>query len=121
MPDPLRILLIGGSGFLGHHVAAPLIEAGHEVTVLSRAGRERPPGTELLKADRRDRASLAQALEGRRFDLTVDFLVFDAADVENLLFVPRAALGRYLMISTGQVYLVFKVEDREVARAKKIK
>jgi len=106
MPDPLRILLIGGSGFLGHHVAAPLIEAGHEVTVLSRAGRERPPGTELLKADRRDRASLAQALEGRRFDLTVDFLVFDAADVENLLFVPRAALGRYLMISTGQVYLV---------------
>lgn len=106
MADPLRTLLIGGSGFLGHHVAGALLEAGHEVTVLSRGSRAVPAGTEALTAERVDRDALARALDGRRFDLTVDFLVFDAADIELLLFVPHATLGRYLMISTGQVYLV---------------
>src|SRR5437867_9815867 len=106
MADALRILLIGGSGFLGHHVAGALLEAGHDVTVLSRGAQGMPQGVHALVADRNDRAALSRALEGRRFDLTVDFLVFDAADVEALLFVPYAALGRYLMISTGQVYLV---------------
>jgi nucleoside-diphosphate-sugar epimerase len=106
MPDAQRILLIGGSGFLGHHVSRALLAAGHEVTVLSRGGHDLPSGVASIPADRSDRAALGPALEGRRFDLTVDFLVFDAADVELLLFVPYAALGRYVMISTGQVYLV---------------
>lgn len=99
-------LLIGGSGFMGRHVAAALIAAGHRVTVLSRGRREAPPGAAILAADRGDAGSLAAALENRRFDLTVDFLLYDAADLERLLLVPYAALGRYFMISSGQVYLV---------------
>ncbi len=106
MDDRLRVLLIGGSGFLGHHAAAALAAAGHEVTVMSRGNATPPPGARTLRADRGDRAALGRALEGQRFDLTVDFLVYDAADVETLLLVPYAALGRYVMISTGQVYLV---------------
>jgi nucleoside-diphosphate-sugar epimerase len=106
MAEALQILLIGGSGFLGPHVAAALRAAGHRVTVMTRGRRALPDGVECLVADRADPASLARALEGRRFDLTVDFLVFDAADIEALLLVPYAALGRYVMISTGQVYLV---------------
>jgi len=106
MSDRLRVLLIGGSGFLGRHVAAALREAGHAVTVMSRGARPLPAGVEALVADREDRGALSRALEGGRFDLTVDFLVFDAVDVESLLFVPYAALGRYVMISSGQVHLV---------------
>jgi nucleoside-diphosphate-sugar epimerase len=106
MPEPLHVLLIGGSGFLGPHVVQALLAAGQRVTVLSRGERALPAGVERLTADRHDRTSLARTLEGRRFDMTVDFLVYDAADVEALLFVPYAALGRYVMISTGQVYLV---------------
>jgi nucleoside-diphosphate-sugar epimerase len=106
MGDKIHALLIGGSGFLGHHVARALLAAGHQVTVMTRAGRALPEGTRALVADRGDRAALSRTLEGQRFDLTVDFLVYDSADVETLLFVPYAALGRYVMISTGQVYLV---------------
>ena len=106
MAEALDVLLIGGSGFLGHHVASALRAEGHRVSVMTRGRSGLPEGVEGLSADRADRASLAAALEGRRFDLTVDFLVYDAADVEALLFVPYAALGRYVMISTGQVYLV---------------
>ena len=106
MADPAGVLLIGGSGFIGGHVARALIDAGHRVTVLSRGTKAVPAGAEALAADRGDAASLAAALEGRRWDHTFDFGAFDAPDIERLLLVPYAALGRYVMISSGQVYLV---------------
>jgi nucleoside-diphosphate-sugar epimerase len=116
----VRVLLIGGSGFLGGHAARALLEAGHEVSVLSRGNRPPLAGVETLRAERRDPASLAGALEGRRFDFTVDFAAYDAVDIERLLLIPYAALGRYVLISTGQVYLVtrcphtpYREEDSE--------
>jgi nucleoside-diphosphate-sugar epimerase len=101
-----EILLIGGSGFIGRHVARELIRVGHRVAVLARGHRSAVEGAEALAGDRTDVRSLANVLEGRRFDLTVDFLAYDASDIERLLMVPYAALGRYVMISSGQVYLV---------------
>ena len=101
-----EILLLGGDGFLGGHIARELMRAGRRVTTLSR-GRHAPvEGAERLIADRRDAASLAAALTGRRFDMTVDLAAYEAIDVELLWRVPGAALGRTVMISTGQVYLV---------------
>ena len=105
MADPLEILLIGGSGFMGRHVARELLAAGHRVATLSRGRRPSFEGVTFLTADRRDPRSLVQALEGRRFDATVDFLVYDSGDIETLRGV-EGRLGRYVMISTGQVYLV---------------
>ncbi|HYM81549.1 MAG TPA: NAD-dependent epimerase/dehydratase family protein [Candidatus Limnocylindria bacterium] len=102
----LDVLLIGGSGFMGRHVTEALQKAGHRVSVLSRGLRPPPAGVETLVADRNEPEALARALNGRRFDFTVDFMVYDAVDIERLLLVPYAALGRYAMISTGQVYLV---------------
>src|SRR5262245_37456772 len=91
---------------MGRKTTELLLQSGHRVTVLSRGNVAVADGVEVLVAERRDSASLAKALEGRTFDFTVDFLVYDAIDIETLLLVPYAALGRYVMISTGQVYLV---------------
>jgi nucleoside-diphosphate-sugar epimerase len=102
----VRVLLIGGSGFIGRHVARAMLDAGAQVTVLARGQCPPVEGAEMLVADRRDPAALGPALEGRRFDYTVDLAAYDAGDVERLLLVPYAALGRYVLISTGQVYLV---------------
>ena len=106
IPPPLDILLVGGSGFLGSHAARGLLARGHRVSVLSRGTREPMAGTALLSADRGDPASMAAALNGRRFDLTVDFGLFDAPDLDWLAAVTARSLGRLVMISTGQVYLV---------------
>jgi nucleoside-diphosphate-sugar epimerase len=101
-----RVLLLGGTGFMGGPTARALLERGHEVTVLSRGRRPIPEGAARIVADRRDPAAVAAALEGHRFDFTVDFTAYDAPDIQRLLLVPYAALGRFVMISTGQVYLV---------------
>jgi nucleoside-diphosphate-sugar epimerase len=101
-----KVLLIGGAGFLGSHVARELAARGANVTSLSRTHRSALEGVESLIADRRDPRSLSRVLNGRRFDFTVDLAAYGAADVESLLLVPYAALGRYALISSGQVYLV---------------
>jgi nucleoside-diphosphate-sugar epimerase len=103
---PSRVLLIGGTGFLGAHASRVLGAAGHDVWTLARGERPAPDPARTLRADRHDPEQLARALEGRRFDFTVDFGAYDASDVERLLLVPYAALGRYVLISSGQVYLV---------------
>lgn len=101
-----RVLLVGGAGFLGGHAARALLAAGHRVTVLTRGRRPTPAGAEARVADRRDAAACAAALDGLAFDLTVDFTAFDAADVHSVVAALGARLGRYTLISTGQVYLV---------------
>jgi len=80
--------------------------AGRQITVLSRGRVEPLPGVDVLRADRRDPGTLAAVLAGRRFDFTVDLAAYDAEGVEALWRVPRASLGRYVLVSSGQVYLV---------------
>lgn len=67
-----KILITGGAGFIGSHVADELIAAGHSVRVLDsitpRVHGQRPihlhPGAELIVGDVRDGAVVEQALEG---------------------------------------------------------
>jgi len=110
--DARAVLLVGGDGFLGSHVARALLAAGRQVTTLSRGTHAPVPGAERLIADRRDGASLAEVLSGRRFDLTVDLAAYDARDVETLWHVPGAVLGRTILISSGQVYMVTESRKR---------
>ena len=104
----MRILLLGGSGLLSGAAREAFLAAGHDVSVLSRGKRPLPTHPRLTAhvADRGEAASLAVALSGQRFDFTADFLAFDGGDVTRLLAVDGFAPGRFVMISSGQVYLV---------------
>src|SRR5262249_9504355 len=63
----MKVLMTGATGYLGGSVAGVLAEAGHEITVLRRPGREGglPAGCRVVTGDLRDAASLRRALEGR--------------------------------------------------------
>lgn len=106
------MLLVGGDGFLGSAVARALLAEGRSVTTLSRGRHAAVPGAARLVADRRDARSLGPVLRDRRFDLTVDLAAYDALDIETLWRVPGASLGRTILISTGQVYLVTETTRR---------
>ena len=110
--DARDVLLVGGDGFLGSAIARLLLAEGRRVTTLSRGRHDAVPGAERLIADRRDRPALSALLRDRRFDLTVDLAAYDALDVETLWRVPGASLGRTLLVSTGQVYLVTETARR---------
>jgi 2'-hydroxyisoflavone reductase len=78
----VRILILGGTRFLGRRVAETLAAAGHELTLLSRRPGSVPQGARQVCAERR--AGL-NALKGSRFDLVLDFICRDGdgpADVD---------------------------------------
>ncbi|HET7226455.1 MAG TPA: NAD-dependent epimerase/dehydratase family protein [Candidatus Eisenbacteria bacterium] len=102
----MRVLICGGTGCIGSHVAQALLAAGHDVTVLARHEAEPTPGVRQVTADRGDPDALARALAGERFDLTVDLLAWDQDDVFALHGAHVGRLGRVILISSGQVCLV---------------
>jgi nucleoside-diphosphate-sugar epimerase len=102
----LRVLVAGGSGLLGAPATRALVARGHDVSVLTRGSRPAPAGAATLAADRRDARALAAALAGRRFDVVLDLLAYDGADVARLFAAPGFEVGHYLFVSSGQVYLV---------------
>ncbi|MFF2547881.1 NAD-dependent epimerase/dehydratase family protein [Kitasatospora sp. NPDC058063] len=100
----MRILVIGGTRFIGFHFAEAALAAGHEVTVLHR-GRSGPgllPDATHLIADRD--ADLS-ALRGRSWDATVDLCAYFPRQVRELAAaLDPGAAGRYLLVSSLSVY-----------------
>jgi len=116
----MRSLIIGGTRNLGPSIVHAMLRRGDEVAVFNR-GQTRddlPEEGERLRGDRTDAEQLRRVLAGREFDLVVDTTLYTGAEAEAAveLFADRA--GRYIFLSTGQVYLVrtgvkrpFKEED----------
>lgn len=98
----MRILVLGGTQFLGRHVVDAALARGHQITLFNR-GQTRPelfPEVEKLRGDRD--GNLA-ALGGRDFDAVVD----TSGRVPRLVSETLAALGEighYTFVSTISVY-----------------
>jgi 2'-hydroxyisoflavone reductase len=105
-PRPLRILILGGTGFIGPYQVRYAVERGHQVTVFNRGRREAdlPPAVEHLRGDRNNDLS---ALRGREWDVVIDnptTLPFWVRDAASLL---QDHADHYIFISTISVYSDF--------------
>ena len=116
----MRSLIIGGTRNLGPSIVQALLQQGHEVTVFNR-GQTRddlPEEVERVRGDRTDPAQFKKALGGREFDLVVDTTLYNGEEAQAVVEEFGSRVGRYIFLSTGQVYLVrigverpFKEED----------
>ena len=100
---PLRILVLGGTGFIGPYQVQYALDRGHTVTLFNR-GRTNPhlfPGVEKLVGDRDGDLS---ALEGGRWDVVIDNSASEPGRVERSARVLRDAVGLYVFVSTRSVY-----------------
>ena len=92
--------MLGGGGFLGYHVVAEALKAGHEVSTFNREGEAPLDGVEALKGDRRD--DLA-ALRGRTWDAVLDTFS-DPDSVGETARLLSGSVGTYGYVSGISIY-----------------
>ncbi len=102
----MKVLIIGGTRFVGRHLVAKLLKAGHQVTLFNRGQYPVPEwfaGVQVIKGDRNNPADLEQ-LRGQRYDAVIDMVLYDGKQAAQLIEALHGQVGQYLMISTGSVY-----------------
>lgn len=100
---PLKLLILGGTGFTGPHQVRYAVARGHTVTVFNR-GRSQadlPDGVEHLQGDRNDNI---EALKGREWDVVIDNPTTLPNWVRTAGSLLKDAAGQYIFISTISVY-----------------
>src|SRR3954449_3511196 len=100
----MRLLVIGGTGFLSGAVVREALAAGHRVTIVTRGHRPAPPGVEALVADRGDPVTVAAVLAGHEFDAAIDCIGFRKVDAQQDLDLLPRCTQRLVFISTDFVY-----------------
>src|SRR5262245_5490633 len=105
----MRVLVLGGTNFIGPPLVRRLVGLGHEVAVFHR-GRtqaELHPGVEHILGDRHDLS--ARAAEFRRFgpEVVVDMIALTEADAAGLIKTFRGLARRTVVISSADVYRAY--------------
>lgn len=103
-----KILIIGGTRNMGYYLARQLAESGADLTLLNRGitQDDLPRSIHRLRADRTDSKQMRRALLAKRFDVVIDFVMFRQDEAETVVNIFRDNVDHYIVISSGQVYLV---------------
>ncbi len=108
--NPKRVLVIGGTQFIGRLLVEKLVKAGHEVSVLHRKPSHNfTKRVKNLVGDRNDAASVRKAIGAARFDVVFDN-VYDwehgttGAQVEGTAQIFDGRVSRYIFMSSVAAY-----------------
>jgi 2'-hydroxyisoflavone reductase len=97
----MRILIIGGTRFVGHAMAEAALDSGHDVSLLHRTATDELPAATHLLADRDGDLSV---LAGLDFDATIDVCAYVPGQVRSLHEALGDRGGHHLFVSTVSVY-----------------
>ena len=102
-PNPLDLLVLGGTGFIGPYLVRYAVARGHRVTIFTRGRHEAdlPASVQHLVGDRNGKL---EALEGKRWDAVVDDSANVADWVRQSTALLKDAADRYLFTSSTGVY-----------------
>jgi 2'-hydroxyisoflavone reductase len=98
-----RVLILGGTGFIGPHFVDALTAGGHTITLFNRGKRdhEAKPGVEQLLGDRNDNL---ESLKGRDWDVVIDNSGYTPKQVELSTNLLKDHSKHYIFISSIAVY-----------------
>ncbi len=102
---PLRILILGGTGFIGPEQVSYALERGHTLTLFNR-GKTNPtlfPNVEKLQGDRNAPGGL-DALKGRTWDAVIDNPTGKPQWIVDAAAVLKGKVGQFMYVSSTGVY-----------------
>ena len=107
--SPLRVLIIGGTRFIGPPVVRRLLAAGHRVAVFHRGETEAglPPAVEHLHGDRARLADFADQLHALLPDVVIDMTAYTEQDAKTAGAALRGVARRLVVLSSQDVYRAY--------------
>ncbi len=101
----MRVLVIGGTRFIGVYLTRLLIEQGHEVTLLNRGNHPAPvEGVETVVCDRTSPTALNATLTNKSFDAIFDNNGRELAHTQPLVDLFKGKLKHFIYVSSAGVY-----------------
>jgi 2'-hydroxyisoflavone reductase len=109
----MKVLVLGGTKFLGRALVDALLEQGHEPTLFNRGitNPELFPDVEKVRGERSDLSPLAD----RRWDAVLDVAAYMPGDVRLAAETLRDRVGRYVFVSSISAYADQSVPPAEEA------
>lgn len=101
----MKVLFIGGTGFISTAVSRQAIAQGIDLTLLNRQVRSAAiPGSHSLVADYYNEESARLALQDLKFDVVVDWIAYKLEDIERDLRLFRGKTRQFVFISSASAY-----------------
>jgi nucleoside-diphosphate-sugar epimerase len=102
----MRILIMGGTRFIGVYLTKILVQQGHEVVLFNRGNKPTPvEGVEVIKGDRQDLTQLKEALSNQSFDAIFDNNGRELSDTQPLAEIFQDRVQHFIYVSSAGVYL----------------
>ena len=102
----MKILVIGGTGFIGPHVIRALVAGGHEVAVFHRSAcaAELPAGVQEILGDRRELEVHQTAFKAFGPEIVLDVILSSGRRAADLMHLFRGKARRVVAVSSMDVY-----------------
>ena len=100
----MKVLLIGGTGFIGRFAVEQLQQSGHRVTVFHRGNTKLPAGAEEILGNRQFLQDHQPEFRRQKFDVVVDFILSSGRQAQQLMDTFRGIAGRIIALSSMDVY-----------------
>ena len=100
----MKILIIGGTKFLGRHLVDAALRKNHEVTLFNRGKKYADEGIPNVEEIRGDRHADLENLDGRSWDAVIDTCGYLPQTVRISAEFLKNKVNQYVFISSGSVY-----------------
>lgn len=102
----MRILIMGGTRFIGVSLTKLLVQQGHEVVLFNRGNKPAPvAGVTQIHGDRTDASQLKEKLAGQKFDAIFDNNGRELEDTKPLVELFKDQVEHFVYVSSAGVYL----------------
>lgn len=102
----MRILIMGGTRFIGVYLTKILVEQGHEVVLFNRGNKPAPMvGVQQIHGDRKNHTQLKEKLSDQGFDAVFDNNGRELSDTQPLVELFKDKVKHFVYMSSAGVYL----------------
>lgn len=99
----MNILVLGGTGAMGNSLIPILSNKGHNITVTSRRYHENCNSITYIKGNAHEESFIKELLKVR-WDVIVDFMVYNVAEFKERVNLLLKSTGQYVFLSSARVY-----------------